>query len=166
MKQYAESNLKTPLFSDYTPPPYIFEKQVGLLAGRIGLVRGTFFVDSPAATVAPEGVRGRLRAARRAGGRRAPARRALGHRDLRCGDDRGGCAQARRRAAPPISLKSLASTSYDGVLGHYEFDADRQIKPEGFGFLFIRTTPDGRTRGREVAAGALGQCSFKLASTA
>ena len=47
VKQYAESNLKTPLFSDYTPPPYIFEKQVGLLAGRIGLVRGTFFVDNP-----------------------------------------------------------------------------------------------------------------------
>ena len=47
VKQYAESNLKTPLFSDYTPPPYIFEKQVGLQAGRIGLVRGTFFSTIP-----------------------------------------------------------------------------------------------------------------------
>jgi hypothetical protein len=30
----CESNVKTLLFSDYTPPPYIFEGQVGRQAGR------------------------------------------------------------------------------------------------------------------------------------
>jgi len=40
-------------------------------------------------------------------------------------------------------LKAIAATKYDGVLGTYEFDEHRAIKPEGFGFLFIRTTPAG-----------------------
>jgi ABC-type branched-subunit amino acid transport system substrate-binding protein len=40
-------------------------------------------------------------------------------------------------------LKAIAGTRYDGVLGMYEFDQDRAVKPEGFGFFFIRTTPDG-----------------------
>ena len=37
----------------------------------------------------------------------------------------------------------LASTHYEGVLGTYDFDKDRGIKPEGFDFFFIRTTPSG-----------------------
>jgi hypothetical protein len=40
-------------------------------------------------------------------------------------------------------LASLLSTRYQGVLATYEFDQDRAIKPEGFDFLFIRTTPGG-----------------------
>ena len=50
VKQYAESNVTIPLFSDYPPPPYIFEKQVGQQAGKIGLVRGAFFLNSPNVT--------------------------------------------------------------------------------------------------------------------
>jgi ABC-type branched-subunit amino acid transport system substrate-binding protein len=46
VKQYAEARITTPLFSDYPPPPRIFEKQVGAQAGKIGLVRATFFVKS------------------------------------------------------------------------------------------------------------------------
>ena len=51
--------------------------------------------------------------------------------------------QARRRQhrRPAEGDRRHASTT--GVLGTYEFDQDRAIKPEGFGFLFIRTTPDG-----------------------
>jgi hypothetical protein len=41
----------TPLFSDY-PPPRIFERQVGMQAGRIGLVRAAFFVKSETNTPA------------------------------------------------------------------------------------------------------------------
>ena len=142
VKQYAESNLKTPLFSDYTPPPYIFEKQVGPLAGRIGLVRGTFFVDSPAATVRQKAF---VAAFEPLAGRAAGERRPAVHWDIVTYDAVMIAADALRRggASTPDLLKSLASTDYDGVLGHYEFDADRQIKPEGFGFLFVRTTPDG-----------------------
>jgi ABC-type branched-subunit amino acid transport system substrate-binding protein len=40
-------------------------------------------------------------------------------------------------------LASLLSTRYQGVLATYEFDQDRAIKPGGFDFLFIRTTPGG-----------------------
>lgn len=50
---------------------------------------------------------------------------------------RGGSAKA------DDFVKALAATKYDGVLGHYEFDQDRGIKPEGFEFQFIRNTPDG-----------------------
>jgi branched-chain amino acid transport system substrate-binding protein len=46
VKQYAEAGITTPLFSDYPPPPRIFERQVGMQAGRIGLVRAAFFVKS------------------------------------------------------------------------------------------------------------------------
>jgi branched-chain amino acid transport system substrate-binding protein len=142
VKQYAESNLKTPLFSDYTPPPYIFEKQVGTLAGRIGLVRGTFFVDSPAATVRQKAFVAAFEPlAERAAGERRPAV----HWDIVTYDAVMIAADALRRggAATPDLLKALASTNHDGVLGRYQFDADRQIKPEGFGFLFVRTTPEG-----------------------
>ena len=142
VKQYAESNLKTPLFSDYTPPPYIFEKQVGALAGRIGLVRGTFFVDSPAATARQKAF---VAAFEPLAEREAGERRPAVHWDIVTYDAVMIAADALRRGGAGTAdlLKSLASTSHDGVLGHYEFDADRQIKPEGFGFLFVRTTPDG-----------------------
>ena len=39
VKQYAEAGITTPLFSDYPPPPRIFERQVGQQAGKVGLVR-------------------------------------------------------------------------------------------------------------------------------
>ena len=142
VKQYAESNLKTPLFSDYTPPPYIFEKQVGLQAGRIGLVRGTFFVDNPAATPRQKAFVAAFEPlAEREVGERRPAV----HWDIVTYDAVMIAADALRRGGARTDdlLSSLASTSHDGVLGHYEFDADRQIKPEGFGFLFVRTTPAG-----------------------
>ena len=142
VKQYAESNLKTPLFSDYTPPPYIFEKQVGLQAGRIGLVRGTFFVDNPAATPRQKAFVAAFEPlAEREVGERRPAV----HWDIVTYDAVMIAADALRRGGARTAdlLKSLASTSHDGVLGHYEFDADRQIKPDGFDFLFVRTTPDG-----------------------
>jgi branched-chain amino acid transport system substrate-binding protein len=142
VKQYDESNLKTPLFSDYTPPPYIFEKQVGLQAGRIGLVRGTFFLDSPAATPRQKAFVAAFEPlAEREVGERRPAV----HWDIVTYDAVMIAADALRRGGARTAdlLTSLASTSHDGVLGHYEFDADRQIKPEGFGFQFVRTTPDG-----------------------
>jgi ABC-type branched-subunit amino acid transport system substrate-binding protein len=44
---------------------------------------------------------------------------------------------------PAALLEAIAATKYDGVLGTYEFDKERAIKPEGFAFFFIRTTPDG-----------------------
>ena len=149
VKQYAESNLKTPLFSDYTPPPYIFEKQVGPLAGRIGLVRGTFFVDSPAATARQKAFVAALRAAGRARGRRAPARRALGHRHLRCGDDRGGCGQARRREhrrSPEVArVHELRRRARPLRIRRRPPDQARGVR------LPVRPHDAGRrTRGREV----------------
>src|ERR1700748_729219 len=52
VKQYAGAGITTPLFSDYPPPPRIFEKQVGAQAGKIGLVRAVFFVKSDTHTPA------------------------------------------------------------------------------------------------------------------
>src|SRR6201986_5017253 len=46
VKQYAEAGITSPWFSDYPPPPRIFERQVGAQAGKIGLVRAAFFVKS------------------------------------------------------------------------------------------------------------------------
>ncbi|MEI9805577.1 MAG: ABC transporter substrate-binding protein [Pseudolabrys sp.] len=143
VKQYAESGIKTPLFSDYPPPPYIFETQVGTQAGKIGLVRGAFFLNNPNATPKQKEFVAKFEPI---------VEKALGHKrstvhwDLVTYDAVMLAADALKRggsAKPDDFVKALAATKYDGTLGHYEFDADRGIKPEGFDFQFIRNTPDG-----------------------
>jgi hypothetical protein len=37
----------------------------------------------------------------------------------------------------------MGATRIDLVMGHYEFDAERGVKPEGLNFLIIRNKPDG-----------------------
>jgi branched-chain amino acid transport system substrate-binding protein len=83
VKQYAEAGIATPLFSDYPPPPRIFERQVGAQAGKIGLVRAAFFVK---------------RGTRSEGAERGPRRDLLGRGKLRRGAPGGRCGQARRAA--------------------------------------------------------------------
>jgi branched-chain amino acid transport system substrate-binding protein len=142
IKQYAESNVKTLLFSDYTPPPYIFESQVGPQAGKVGLVRGAFFLNNPDATPRQKAFVARFEpAVEKALGEQRPAV----HWDIVTYDAVVLIADAVRRGGTNTAdlLKAIAATKYDGVLGTYEFDEDRAIKPEGFGFFFIRTTPDG-----------------------
>jgi branched-chain amino acid transport system substrate-binding protein len=143
IKQYAESRVKTLLFSDYTPPPYIFESQVGAQAGEVGLVRGAFFLNNPNATPRQREFVARFEpAARKALGENRPAV----HWDIVTYDAVLLVADALKRggsAAADDLVKALAATKYEGVLGHYEFDADRTVKPDGFGFMFIRTTPEG-----------------------
>ena len=143
VKQYAESNVKIQLFSDYPPPPYIFEKQVGVQAGKIGLIRGAFFLNGPGATPKQKAFVAKFEPiVEKATGHKRPTV----HWDIVTYDavmlaanalNRGGSAKAED------FVKALAATEYDGVLGHYEFDADRGIKPEGFEFQFIRDTPEG-----------------------
>jgi branched-chain amino acid transport system substrate-binding protein len=142
VKQYAESGLTTPLFSDYTPPPYIFEKQVGSLAGRIGLVRGTFFVNSAAATARQQAF---VAAFEPLAERELGEPRPTVHWDIVTYDALMIVADAVKRSGgrSEALLAALAATRYDGVLGHYEFDADRAVRPEGFDFLFVRSTPEG-----------------------
>lgn len=143
VKQYAESNVKIPLFSDYPPPPYIFEKQVGLQAGKIGLIRGAFFLNGPDATPKQKAFVAKFEPiVEKATGQKRPTV----HWDIVTYDavmmaadalNRGGSAKA------DDFIKALAATKYDGVLGHYEFDKDREVKPEGFEFQFIRDKADG-----------------------
>jgi branched-chain amino acid transport system substrate-binding protein len=143
VKQYAESNVKIPLFSDYPPPPYIFETQVGVQAGKIGLVRGAFFLNNPDATPKQKAFVAKFEpiVEKKLGHKRSTV-----HWDLVTYDAVMLAADALNRggsAKPEDFIKALAATKYDGVLGHYEFDADRGIKPEGFDFQFIRDTPEG-----------------------
>jgi branched-chain amino acid transport system substrate-binding protein len=143
VKQYAESNVKIPLFSDYPPPPYIFETQVGVQAGKIGLVRGAFFLNNPDATPKQKAFVAKFEpiVEKELGHKRSTV-----HWDLVTYDAVMLAAAALNRggsAKPEDFIKALAATKYDGVLGHYEFDADRGIKPEGFDFQFIRDTPEG-----------------------
>jgi ABC-type branched-subunit amino acid transport system substrate-binding protein len=142
VKQYAESNLKIPLFSDYPPPPFIFEKQVGQQAGKIGLVRGTFFLNSPDATPRQREFVAKFEPTVE---KELGEKRSTVHWDIVTYDAVMMTADALKRGGAKTDglLKALAATNYDGVLGHYEFDKDRGIKPEGFDFVFIRDTPDG-----------------------
>jgi branched-chain amino acid transport system substrate-binding protein len=143
VKQYAESGLTIPLFFDYPPPPYIFEKQVGLQAGKLGLVRGAFFLKNPA--MPP-------REAEFVAKFEPRVEQALGekhptvHWDIVTYDAVMLVADALKRAAsvkPDDLAKALGSADFQGVLARYRFDADRGVKPEGFDFTFIRTTPAG-----------------------
>ncbi len=143
VKQYAESGLKMPLFSDYPPPPYIFEKQVGQQAGKIGLIRGAFFLNGPNATPKQKEFVAKFEPVVE---KETGEKRPTVHWDIVTYDAVMLAADALKRGGSAKTddfVKALAATKYDGVLGHYEFDADRGIKPEGFDFQFIRNMPDG-----------------------
>ena len=140
VKQYAESDLSIPLFSDYPPPPYTFEEEVGVQAGKIGLVRGTFFLSHPGQTAAQKAfvekfepaVKGKLGAHH------------TDHWDIATYDAVMVLADALKRsgnAKPDEIAKALVATDYQGVLAHYAFDSNRDAKPEGFKFLFIKDMP-------------------------
>jgi branched-chain amino acid transport system substrate-binding protein len=143
IKQYAESNVKMPLFSDYPPPPYIFEKQVGQQAGKIGLIRGAFFLNDPNATPKQKAFVAKFEPIVE---KELGEKRPTVHWDIVTYDAVMLTADALKRsnsAKADDFVKALAATKYDGVLAHYEFDKDRGVKPEGFDFVFIRTTPEG-----------------------
>jgi branched-chain amino acid transport system substrate-binding protein len=142
VKQYAESNVKIPVSSDYPPPRYIFEKQVGVQAGKIGLVRGTFFLNSKDATPEQKAFIAKFEPlVEKALGEK----RSTVHWDIVSYDAVMIVADVLKRGDVKTEdlLHALAATKYDGVLAHYEFDNDRGVKPEGFDFMFIRTTPNG-----------------------
>jgi branched-chain amino acid transport system substrate-binding protein len=143
VKQYAESNLSIPLFFDYPPPPYIFEKQVGQQAGKLGLVRGAFFLKNPSMPPRETEFVSKFEPrAEQVLGEKHPTV----HWDIVTYDAVMLVADAMKRAAsikPDDLAKALAGADFQGVLGRYQFDADRGVKPEGFDFVFIRTTPGG-----------------------
>jgi branched-chain amino acid transport system substrate-binding protein len=143
VKQYAESGLTIPLFFDYPPPPYIFEKQVGLQAGKLGLVRGAFFLKNPAMPPREADFVAKFEPrVEKLLGEKHPTV----HWDIVTYDAVMLVADSLKRAASVKAddvAKAFASADFQGVLARYQFDADRGVKPEGFGFTFIRTTPSG-----------------------
>lgn len=142
VKQYAEAGITTPLFSDYPPPPRIFEKQVGLQAGKIGLVRAAFFVKSETNTPAQKEFVAKLEARAQKDLNEAHD---VTYWDVASYDAVRLVADAIKRGGPQADgyLKAMAATKIDLVLGHYEFDDKRGAKPDGLNFVFIRTKPDG-----------------------
>ena len=142
VKQYAEAGITTPLFSDYPPPPRIFERQVGMQAGKIGLVRAAFFVKSETNTPAQKEFVAKLEARAQ---KELNEAHDVTYWDVASYDAVRLVADAIKRGGPQAAgyLKAMAATKIDLVLGHYEFDDKRGAKPEGLNFVFIRTKPDG-----------------------
>jgi branched-chain amino acid transport system substrate-binding protein len=142
VKQYAEAGITTPLFSDYPPPPRIFERQVGTQAGRIGLVRAAFFVKSETNTPAQKEFVAKLEARAQ---KELNEAHDVTYWDVASYDAVRLVADAIKRGGPQAAdyVKAMAATKIDLVLGHYEFDEKRGAKPEGLNFVFIRTKPDG-----------------------
>ncbi len=142
VKQYAEAGIATPLFSDYPPPPRIFERQVGIQAGKIGLVRAAFFVKSETNTPAQKEFVAKLEARAQ---KELNEAHDVTYWDVASYDAVRLVADAIKRGGPQAAdyVKAMAATKIDLVLGHYEFDEARGAKPEGLNFVFIRTRPDG-----------------------
>ena len=142
VKQYAEAGITTPLFSDYPPPPRIFERQVGLQAGKIGLVRAAFFVKSETNTPAQKEFVAKLEARAQKDLNEAHD---VTYWDVASYDAVRLVADAIKRGGPQAAdyVKAMAATKIDLVLGRYEFDEKRGAKPDGLNFVFIRTRPDG-----------------------
>jgi branched-chain amino acid transport system substrate-binding protein len=142
VKQYAEAGIATPLFSDYPPPPRIFERQVGLQAGKIGLVRAAFFVKSETNTPAQKEFVAKLEARAQKDLNEAHD---VTYWDVASYDAVRLVADAIKRGGPQAAdyVKAMAATKIDLVLGRYEFDEKRGAKPDGLNFVFIRTKPDG-----------------------
>ncbi|MBO0765928.1 MAG: ABC transporter substrate-binding protein [Hyphomicrobiaceae bacterium] len=143
VKQYSESNLTIPLFFDYPPPPYIFEKQVGQQAGKLGLVRGAFFLKDPDMPPREQAFIGKFEPrVEQALGEKHPTV----HWDIVTYDAVMMAADALTRSGsvkPDDLAAALTKTDHQGVLARYRFDADRGVNPEGFDFLFIRNTLGG-----------------------
>ena len=142
VKQYAEAGIATPLFSDYPPPPRIFERQVGMQAGKIGLVRAAFFVKSETNTAAQKEFVAKLEACAQ---KELNEAHDVTYWDVASYDAVRLVADAVKRGGPQAAdyVKAMAATNIDLVLGHYEFDEKRGAKPDGLNFVFIRTKPDG-----------------------
>jgi branched-chain amino acid transport system substrate-binding protein len=142
VKQYAEAGITTPLFSDYPPPPRIFERQVGQQAGKIGLVRAAFFVKSETNTPAQKEFVAKLEARAQ---KELNEAHDVTYWDVASYDAVRLVADAIRRGGPKAAdyVKAMAVTKIDLVLGRYEFDEQRGAKPDGLNFVFIRTKPDG-----------------------
>ncbi len=142
VKQYAEAGITTPLFSDYPPPPRIFERQVGMQAGKIGLVRAAFFVKSETNTPAQKEFVAKLEARAQ---KELNEAHDVTYWDVASYDAVRLVADAIKRGGPQAAdyVKAMAATKIDLVLGHYEFDEKRGAKPDGLNFVFIRTKPDG-----------------------
>jgi branched-chain amino acid transport system substrate-binding protein len=142
VKQYAEAGIATPLFSDYPPPPRIFERQVGLQAGKIGLVRAAFFVKSDTNTPVQKEFVAKLEARAQ---KELNEAHDVTYWDVASYDAVRLVADAVKRGGPQAAdyLKAMAATKIDLVLGRYEFDENRGAKPDGLNFVFIRTRPDG-----------------------
>jgi branched-chain amino acid transport system substrate-binding protein len=142
VKQYAEAGIATPLFSDYPPPPRIFERQVGLQAGKIGLVRAAFFVKSETNTPAQKEFVAKLEARAQ---KELNEAHDVTYWDVASYDAVRLVADAIKRGGPQAAdyVKAMAATKIDLVLGHYEFDENRGARPDGLNFVFIRTKPDG-----------------------
>ena len=142
VKQYAEAGITTPLFSDYPPPPRIFERQVGAQAGKIGLVRAAFFVEDDNNTPAQKEFVAKLEARVQ---KELNESHDVTYWDAASYDAVRLVADAIKRGGPKPAdyLKAMAATKADLVLGHYEFDEQRGAKPDGLSFVFIRTRPDG-----------------------
>jgi branched-chain amino acid transport system substrate-binding protein len=142
VKQYAEAGITTPLFSDYPPPPRIFERQVGAQAGKIGLVRAAFFVKSDSNTPVQKEFVTRLEAREQ---KDLNETHDVTYWDAASYDAVKLVADAIKRGGPKPAdyLKAMAATKADLVLGHYEFDEQRGAKPDGLSLVFIRTKPDG-----------------------
>lgn len=143
VKALAESGLKIPVVSDYPPPPYIFEKQVGAQAAKIGLVRGTFYLNNPKATEKQKAFVAKFepKATEAAGEQHFTT-----HWDLVSYDAIYLVAQALKAGGPTPDgfAKAMSQVKYDGLLGHYEFDEDRTVKPEGLPFVFIKNVDGGK----------------------
>jgi branched-chain amino acid transport system substrate-binding protein len=142
VKQYAEAGITTPLFSDYPPPPRIFERQVGMQAGKIGLVRAAFFVKSETNTPTQKEFVAKLEARAQ---KELNEAHDVTYWDVASYDAVRLVADAIKRGGPLAAdyVKAMAATKIDLVLGHYEFDEKRGAKPDGLNFVFIRTKPDG-----------------------
>jgi branched-chain amino acid transport system substrate-binding protein len=142
VKQYAEAGITTPLFSDYPPPPRIFERQVGMQAGKIGLVRAAFFVKSETNTPAQKEFVAKLEARAQ---KELNEAHDVTYWDVASYDAVRLVADAIKRGGPKAAdyVKAMAATKIDLVLGTYEFDEKRGAKPDGLNFVFIRTKPDG-----------------------
>jgi branched-chain amino acid transport system substrate-binding protein len=134
VKQYAEAGITTPLF--------IFERQVGMQAGKIGLVRAAFFVKSDTNTPAQKDFVAKLEARAQ---KELNEAHDVTYWDVASYDAVRLVADAVKRGGPKAAdyVKAMAATKIDLVLGTYEFDEKRGAKPDGLNFVFIRTKPDG-----------------------
>lgn len=138
VRTLKEQGVSAQLAAAYSIPPYLYEQAAG--NATIGLVRLAFYLQGENLTDKQKQFDKKFDDYySKKTGQHTPNT----HNYIAAYDGIYVMADAVKRGGidKDSFVKAMEETKYDGVLAHYEFDQNHEVKPEGFRMIFIRDIP-------------------------